>query len=112
MATQDKIIREFSELKLNIHPTETADIRDACDKILELQLKMATSSINHEYARIEYDDTRDIERREELLGFMDDCRIQYLDARNSLGVHDPNAVENFEADLLRQKQTVNSQFYI
>jgi Cft2 family RNA processing exonuclease len=82
------------------------------DQILEMQLKMATSSINHEYARIEFDDTDDHERREELLEFMDDCRSQYIEARNALVVHDPYALETFEADLLRQKQVTLNPYHI
>jgi len=111
MATETRTMKN-ADVKINIHPVASGATKAISDKILELQLKMATNSINHEYARIEYDDTSDIERREELLGFMDDCRIQYLDARNVLVVHDPGALEVFEADLLMQKQTVNSQFYI
>ena len=78
--------------------------------ILDLQLKMATSSINHEYARLEFDDTKDYERRSELLDFMDSCRAEYLNARGSLVTHDPLALEEFEADLLRQKQAVTVQY--
>lgn len=82
------------------------------ERILEMQLKMATSSINHEYARIEFDDTEDRERKEELLDFMEDCRCQYLEARRSLAAHDPYALEEFEADLLRQKQTTITPYHI
>jgi len=78
------------------------------DKILELQLKMATCSVNHEYARIEYDDTDDRERQEDLLDFMNNCHEQYLEARDVLVAHDPMALEEFEADLLRQKQSTLS----
>lgn len=82
------------------------------DPILDLQLKMAASSINHEYARIEFDDTKDYERKEELLNFMHDCRCEYLSARSSLINHDPTALEQFELDLLRQKQTVAVEYYM
>lgn len=85
---------------------------DIDEKIIELQLKMATSSINHEYARIEYEDTEDRERREELLDFMNDCHCQYLEARSQLITHDPYALQQFEFDLMRQKQATISPYQI
>lgn len=85
---------------------------DIDERIIELQLKMATSSINHEYARIEYEDTADRERREELLDFMNDCHCQYLEARSQLITHDPYALQQFEFDLLRQKQATVSPYQI
>ena len=78
--------------------------------VLQLQLTMATSSINHEYARLEFDDTLDVERKEELLGYMNDCREKYFEARQSLMTFDPYAVQDFEADLLLQKQKTLNQF--
>ncbi|MBT3182091.1 MAG: hypothetical protein HN337_06245 [Deltaproteobacteria bacterium] len=109
MSMQDNRQDEIRGPRVNLAPMATrVDDDQIKDRLLEMQLKMATSSINHEYARIEYDDTCDRERREELLDFMEDCRIQYLEARNSLVVHDPYALADFEADLLRQKQSTIS----
>ena len=73
-------------------------------KLLELQLKMAACSINHEYARIEFEEVDDYSSRQELLDYMGDCRNEYILARTSLEVYDPYALEEFEADLMRQKQ--------
>lgn len=81
------------------------------DPVLELQLTMATSSINHEYARMEYDETSDRERREELLHYMEDCREKYLNAREQLLSMSPHTLERFERDLVFQKQTTLSQFH-
>lgn len=81
------------------------------DPLLELQLAMATSSINHEYARMEFDETNDHERREELLHYMDDCREKYLDAREQLSTMSPQTLERFEKDLVFQKQTTLSQYH-
>lgn len=76
--------------------------------VLKLQLMMATNSINHEYARMEFDDTLDTDRKEELLEYMSCCRQKYFEARESLVTYDPNAVSEFEADLLQQKfKTLN-----
>ena len=89
------------------------DFTEDCQEVeeyLELQLKMATSSMNHEYARMEYDDTADRERKQELLDFMHDCRVQYFEARHTLERHNPYAVSDFEQDLMRQKQTIITQY--
>ena len=76
--------------------------------ILQLQLTMATQSINHEYARMEYADTLDSERQEELLSYMSACREKYFEARESLHTYDPSALQDFEKDLLEQKmRTLN-----
>lgn len=72
--------------------------------LLELQLRMATSSINHEYARLEFDDIEDRERREELLEYMNECHSNYFEARSELSTYDPYALVEFETDLMRQKQ--------
>lgn len=95
---------------INISPIP-ADAPEGLKKeVLELQLKMATSSINHEYARIEFEDVDDYERREELLQFMNECHSEYLNARVRLTNFDPQALADFEADLLRQKQFTLSGF--
>ncbi len=83
---------------------------DARKQILEVQLKMATSSINHEYARAEYDRARDYEHREELLQYMHDCRCQYFEARSELSTYDPYALMDFEADLIRQKLMTMTEY--
>ena len=77
-------------------------------QLLGLQLRMVTNSINHEYARIELDDDDsddDLERRDELLEYMQLCHHQYLEARSKLQKYDPHALADLEADLIRQKQS-------
>ena len=78
--------------------------------VVQLQLAMAVSSINHEYARIEYDDTLDQDRQEELLDYMNACREKYFEARENLKHFDTMALAEFEADLLRQKEETLSSF--
>ncbi len=78
--------------------------------LLELQLMMATSSINHEYARMEFDDTADTERKEELLEFMNECRATYFEARHDLAGYDPYALVEFEQDLMHQKQIMLAHY--
>lgn len=102
---------EVSEDSISIAPiAETNAVPTQKNFLLEMQLKMATSSINHEYARMEFDDTDCHERREELLGYMNDCRQEYFDARDKLVTYDPYALAEFEQDLLRQKLQTLSHF--
>ncbi|MBI4367656.1 MAG: hypothetical protein HY543_12650 [Deltaproteobacteria bacterium] len=98
-------------VSMDIDAPKTAHGVSKKDPLLELQLTMATSSINHEYARIEYDETPDRERREELLHYMDGCREKYLEAREQLSLMSPQTVERFEKDLFYQKQTTLSQYH-
>lgn len=81
------------------------------DPVLELQLTMATTSINHEYARMEYDAILDQTRREELLNYMDDCREEYLNARTELVKVSPMCIDQFEADLSYQKRSTLQQYH-
>lgn len=75
------------------------------DRLLELQLTMATTSINHEYAGMEFDETDDLERKEELLEYMAECRNKYLEAREELACYNPLKLEAFERDLAFQKKS-------
>ena len=83
---------------------------DVKQQFLELQLKMVTNSINHEYARMELDDIKDFERQDELESYMHDCRCSYFEARSELASYDPYALAEFEADLIKQKQVMLSQY--
>ena len=87
-----------------------SDQEEDSAKIVQLQLTMATSSINHEYARLELDDTADADRCEELMEYMNACRQKYFEARKSLEVYDPYAVEEFERDLIQQKRETLSVY--
>lgn len=100
----------FEELMI-VEPMGVAESTgDSDPSMLKLQLTMATNSINHEYARMEFDDTLDVDRKEELLNYMNECREKYFEARESLMVFDSTAVQEFEADLLIQKKTTLNQF--
>lgn len=82
------------------------------DPILELQLAMATSSINHEYALIEIEQTVDRDRLEELEHYLDQCREKYTEARTRLTLLSPTTVEQFERDLAYQKKTTLRQYHV
>jgi hypothetical protein len=105
MATREHTSEMADGPMISVSPMARDGATDEARKqLLELQLRMVTCSINHEYARIELDDHGEFERREELLSYMHDCRIQYLEARSELVTYDPYALADFEADLMRQKQ--------
>ena len=95
----------LEDVTIDIRPlAATKENPDEKKFLLELQLRMATSSINHEYARLEFDDVEDRERREELLEYMNECHSNYFEARSELSTYDPHALVEFETDLMRQKQ--------
>lgn len=106
-----KFDRDDEMPTLRIVPIMNSEMSEERRKgIMELQLEMATSSINHEYARMEYDGTSDTQRRDDLLGYMQDCRLKYFEARESLERFDPMAVADFERELLRQKMETMTQY--
>lgn len=93
---------------LAVTAVENAGGEEENNPVLKLQLSMATNSINHEYARMEFEDTLDAGRKDELLDYMSNCRQKYFEARESLATYDSKAVAEFEADLLQQKfKTLN-----
>lgn len=81
------------------------------EKVLELQLTMATTSINHEYARIEFEEADDYARREELLSYMSECRGKYLAARGELENYNPAVLEDFERNLTLQKLATITHYH-
>lgn len=81
------------------------------EHILNLQLVMATTSVNHEYARIEYDETRDVERKEELMSFMAECSDKYKEAREELACVNPLILESFEKELSAQKNSTMVHYH-
>lgn len=96
-------LNEGPSIHLQPMVSEAAE-QGTVDDLLALQLAMTTSSINHEYARMEFEENSDCLRREELLRYMHDCRTHYLDAREKLVLRDPTGLLTFEHDLIRQKQ--------
>ncbi|HSA58755.1 MAG TPA: hypothetical protein VLJ37_03625 [bacterium] len=77
--------------------------------LVNLQMILATSSMNHEYARKAYDKTRSYARRQELLAKMSNLKNLYFAARSKLSVNHPDRLEAIERELNFQKQTVLSE---
>lgn len=108
MKNKNRELLENNLLMVEPVMEEGGDLVGEDNPILQLQLAMATNSINHEYARMEYEDVANQERQEELLEYMNQCRENYLKARESLSTFDPNALHQFEVDLYQQKlKTLN-----
>ena len=108
---EDKALLEDSEQVISIAPMNIEGNSKANQKaLLELQLLMATSSINHEYARVEFEEADCPERKEELLEYMNECRVQYFKAREDLERFNPYALHDFEADLIRQKRVMLNEY--
>lgn len=104
---------QIEETFLMVEPIAETAVENAGGEenpVLKLQLVMATNSINHEYARMEFEDTIDGERKEELLEYMNGCREQYFEARESLSHFDTHALVEFETDLLTQKSRTLNRF--
>lgn len=97
-------------LSVELHGSEMVTVKTGKDVLLELQMAMATSSINHEYARIEYEDSVDAERKDELSQFMEECHKKYNDAREKLAAQSPQTLESFERDLAHQKQSTITHY--
>jgi hypothetical protein len=77
--------------------------------LVNLQMILATSSMNHEYARKAYDKTRSFARRQELLVKMENLKNMYFAARTRLSENHPHRVEAIERELSYQKQAVLSE---
>lgn len=77
--------------------------------LVNLQMILATSSMNHEYARKAYEKTNSFARRQELMVKMSNLKNLYFAARNKLAIHHPERLEVIERELTHQKQTVLSE---
>jgi hypothetical protein len=103
---ENKVIISLDDLDEDVSVEELRE-----EKLIELQLTMATTSINHEYARIEFDEVDDYPRREELLSYMSECRGKYLAARGQLENFNPAVLEDFERNLLLQKLATITNYH-
>ena len=108
-------MEEMKEMVISLDSLENLDEELSAEemheeRVLELQLTMATTSINHEYARIEFEDSIDYEKKEELLNYMSECRGKYLEARGMLATYNPLVLETFERDLVLQKMATITRY--
>lgn len=116
--TRQLTIEQFEgqeEMLVDLYEDETSNKKivkvGSREHLLNLQLVMATTSVNHEYARMEYEETIDMERKEELMNFMGECRQKYEDAREELSNLNPLILETFENELVIQKKTTMVHYH-
>ncbi|MBI2501107.1 MAG: hypothetical protein HYW02_06530 [Deltaproteobacteria bacterium] len=75
-----------------------------------LELVLVTASINHEYAKKEFEKTHSFHRREELLVRMSDLKRLYFNAREAMKLADPDKLSAIEEELRSQKQNVLNEY--
>ncbi len=107
---EDRIAIQPDEVSLDPNNAEKNE-SGSREHLLGLQLQMATTSVNHEYARMEFDETGDYERKEELMNYMTECRQKYDEARDELSCWNPLILEDFENDLKFQKMTTLKHYH-
>lgn len=76
--------------------------------LVNLQMVLVTSSMNHEYARKELDKTRSFDKKQNLLSRMSHLKSLYFEARKRLAKFHPDRLDSLEKELRQQKQTVLS----
>ncbi len=72
--------------------------------LVNLQMVLVTSSMNHEYARKAYVKTRSYDKKQELLERMEHLKSLYYNARKQLITCYPDRVSTIETELNAQKQ--------
>lgn len=78
---------------------------------LQWEMVMQNSSIGHEYARLELDQTDGLVARESLIEKMENYKRAYFLARRYLKKLNPLRLENVEADLIDQKSVLFGGFH-
>jgi hypothetical protein len=77
--------------------------------LVNLQMLLVSSSMNHEYTRKAYEKTRSFHRKQELLSKMNRWKALYFTARNHLVQNCPERLESIENELRLQKLSVFSE---
>lgn len=85
------------------------DLGEGETDLVNLQMMLVTSSMNHEYARKELEKTRSYEKGQQLLARMSHLKTLYFTARKRLSQSHPERLETLENELRQQKQTVLSE---
>ncbi len=80
-------------------------------QLLSWKLQLAQSAMCHQYARMEYERTVCVIRREELQEEMGLYYEDYLEARSQLCRLNPGLLDEVEAELRTQKQLVFGDFH-
>lgn len=85
------------------------ELGEGDNDLVNLQMVLVTSSMNHEYTRKALSKTRSYGKREDLLARMSHLKRLYFTARQRLAQLQPERLEALENELRLQKQTVLSE---
>lgn len=77
-----------------------------------LELVLVTASMNHEYAKKEYEKTNSFHRRQELLVRMSHLKSLYFNARQTLAETQPIRLAEIEEELRLQKEQVFPEYLV
>lgn len=77
--------------------------------LVNLQMVLVTSSMNHEYTRKAYEKCKSFDKKQQLLARMSDLKALYFVARNKIAHSHPERLAAIENELRVQKQTVLSE---
>lgn len=77
--------------------------------LVNLQMVMVNSSLNHEYMKKAYDKSKSYTKRQELLVRMTHLKTLYFAARKKLSECDPERLASLEDELQLQKMAVFSE---
>ncbi|MBI2083952.1 MAG: hypothetical protein HYT76_10400 [Deltaproteobacteria bacterium] len=77
-----------------------------------LELVLVTASMNHEYAKKEYEKTQSFHRREELMARMSHLKSLYFNVRQALAETQPIRLAEIEEELRLQKEQVFPEYLV
>jgi len=77
--------------------------------LVNLQMVMVNSSLNHEYMKKAYDKSKSYTKRQELLVRMTNLKTLYFAARKKLSECNPERLASLEDELQLQKMAVFSE---
>lgn len=77
--------------------------------LVNLQMVLVTSSMNHEYTRKELEKCRSYAKQQELLVRMTNLKNLYFAARHKMQITNPEKLKAIEEEIQLQKQTVLSE---
>lgn len=75
-----------------------------------LELLLTTTSMNHEYARKEFEKSDSYARQQELLSKMSQLKNLYFIAREKLARFHPEKLGKIEGDLQKQKSEIFTEY--
>lgn len=102
-------LTERTELVVDDRGVVLVDPRtQGSSELVDMQLMLVTTSMNHEYSRKEYEKTGSYDRQQELLIRMSQLKELYFSVRDKLSLAYPERLEVIEKELRFEKQTVLS----